>query len=89
VDLPGVGGGYRRDFKELLRSLPAKGDQRLAQDGGSFGDWYEAVYANLKAEPTRGLAMAPNDSAEYSLQLAMQGRNHALFASTGEKAYYA
>jgi hypothetical protein len=89
VDLPGVGGGYNRDFKEMLRSLPAQGDQRLAQEGGEFGDWYETVYANLKDEPTRGLAMAPNDSAEYSLQLAMQGRDHALYASAGDRAYYA
>ena len=88
VDLPGIGGGYKSDFKELLRSLPAQGDQRLAQEGGEFGDWYETVYASLKDEPTRGLAMVPNDSAEYSLQAAMQGRDHTLFASTGDRAFY-
>jgi hypothetical protein len=88
VDLQSIGGRYKRDFKELLRSLPAQGDQRLALEGGEFGDWYETVYASLKDEPTRGLAMVPNDTAEYSLQVAMQGRDHTLFASTGDRAYY-
>lgn len=89
VNLPGIGGGYTRDFKELLRSLPQQADQRLASGGGEFGDWYETVHASLKEEPTRGLAMATNDSMEYSLQVAMQGRDHTLFASGGDRAFYA
>ena len=83
-----MGGGYKRDFKKLLRSLPVQADLRLSEEGGQFGDWYETVYASLKDEPTRGLAMVPNDSVEYSLQTVMQGRDHTLFSSAGGRAFY-
>lgn len=86
MDIPGTNATYDEQFDRWYRGLVNPKD-RIALSG-DFEGWYGPFYEELKDVPTRGLAIARNDSTEYALQVALQGRDHSLFASTGDRAFY-
>nr|WP_143029002.1 hypothetical protein [Massilia sp. PDC64] len=89
--------GNKRNYDEniaLLRGFFKEGDPYNIEGGGAtglgvhdFDEWHKAILAELKEEPTRGFPIVPSDSVEYAMQRDGD-RDHPLFASTGEFAFY-
>lgn len=59
-----------------------------SRHGDDFDAWYDQLTAMLKGEPTRGYPVMPSDSIQYAMQRDAN-LDHPLFASTGDRAFYA
>lgn len=89
--------GNKRNYDEnlaLLRGFFKEGVSHSIGGAGAtspgthdFDEWHKAILAELKEGPTRGFPIAPSDSVEYAMQRDSD-RDHPLFASTGDFAFY-
>jgi hypothetical protein len=89
--------GNKRNYDEnlvLLREFFKEGVPYHIDGSGApglgihdFDEWHKSILAELKEEPTRGFPIVPSDSVEYAMQRDT-GRDHPLFASTGDFAFY-
>ncbi|QBQ38492.1 hypothetical protein [Pseudoduganella plicata] len=75
---------FFREEAPFNRDLPGV-DSRHGED---FDAWYNQLTAMLMDEPTRGFPIMPSDSIQYAMQRDA-GMDHPLFASTGDRAFYA
>jgi len=75
---------FFREEAPFNRDLPGI-DSRHGED---FDAWYNQLTAMLMDEPTRGYPIMPSDSIQYAMQRDA-GMDHPLFASTGDRAFYA
>lgn len=90
----GIKGDYEKNLARIRRFLSSEAPRDLdlpgidSRHGKDFDDWYNRLRADLKTEPTRGYPVVRSDSTEYALQRDGRG-DHPLFASAGDRAFYA